>query len=1081
MYLKSLTMKGFKSFADATTLAFEPGVNVVVGPNGSGKSNVVDAIAWVLGMQAPTVVRAQRMDDIVFAGSATRNSLGRAEVSLAIDNHSGQLPIDFTEVTICRSLFRSGQSEYTLNGVNCRLRDITELLADSGIGHTQHTIVSQGQIEETLNASPTALRMILEEAAGMLKHRRRREQAEGQLLSVDTNLTRANDLLREVRRQIKPLKQQAEATQRHAHALNELTVLQQFLAGQEVAELTSRRRDASTQLSEAQDTKAHKERQLATLEEEVSKLEQELQTIGQGDDTDRLAELQTRHSTTRERVAVLKEKISQLEQAASTQSLSATISVTQQQVAQIQSELTDTKNQFEKLVVRATSLAEEEERIRELVGLPDISDQNAGVPNHGVPNHGVPNSGDSELGMPRPETLGSVTPDSGTPESGGPTDPAWHLSKANTLRSSIENRLQTARSAAAEAEADRRHFASRAEALASTIAEARARSGAERLEGFDGVMGTLLELVVVDTGWELAFEAAVEETVAAVVMADSGTALEALRHLKSQSAPGVILAAHASGHTQKGDTREGNTSGQAEVSELAPSLRDKAELLRPHVRSGTAEVEKLLDVLLEGVVVVQEGAPEPENPGPENPAAAADPEPASLVAASLAISHPQLCVVTSKGDRFAKAGSWQIGAQRSGASQAVWEDARQNERSATQRRDSYLEEVLQLEKAMRLSEEIVVGRSEIAVGSARLGERQQALHTQLAERESELEKHRSHHQGAAAAQEEQQRKLELGRSLLDGLQTIAAQLEAELSQASTSRSKQSEQVNALVKKLEELRQARATATTAISGLVDRIQQLNTEETEAAVRLESVSTTLRRDMQMEPRQAMTMSPPPLPDDLNPTDRVAQLQEELRIIGTVNPLALQEYESLHEREVFLETQLQDVKSSRKKLRDIIRTANAEIAAEFMLAFEDVGRNFADFFAKLFPGGKGSLTLTDKENLLETGVEISAQPSDKKVSRLSLLSGGERSLVALAFLFSVFMSRPSPFYVLDEVDAALDQLNIARYLRVLEDFRQESQLVIITHQRLTVEKADCLWGVSMPSGGVSQVVSQRVTESS
>ena len=1034
MYLKSLTMKGFKSFADTTTLAFEPGVNVVVGPNGSGKSNVVDAIAWVLGMQSPTVVRAQKMDDIVFAGSAARRSLGRAEVSLVIDNHSGLLPIDFTEVTICRTLFRSGQSEYTLNDVSCRLRDITELLSDAGIGQTQHTIVSQGQIEETLNAGPMALRMILEEAAGMLKHRRRREQAERQIVDVEANLTRGSDLLREVRRQIKPLKQQAEAAQQHADTLAALTALQQYLAGREIAELTERRREAAEQLRQVTEAEERLSRQIAPLDEEIAGLEQQIAESGQGDAAEDTSQLEAQRSNARERIATLRERLAQMDASDTAKSAAAAIASYEAEVSQLQAELGTSSDEHAKLAEETAQLDAVEEEIERVLGIVGggNADWDDGVSSSSTDEFQTGGASDASESFAQQATdqqaADQQSQDTGQQQSA--------LAATNARRRQIEGRLHAARNAMAEAEADRRHYASRAEALAATIAQARARSGAEELAEFEGVLGTLLELVIVEAGWELAFEAAVEEAVAAVVIADSERAREALRHLKSRGTPGAILAGGIS----------------------APVLRRfPADLapLRPHVRSESAEVNTLLDILLADVVVKENHED----------------------AMEAALENPDLCVVTRSGDRFGKAGSWQIGAQRTGASLAAWEEARRNERAASDQRDACRKETEELEAALSKAEEAVRRRGRIEVRASALEERQQMLRAQLSDRQQQLEAQQEKSAQAAAEQQELERQKHITTTLLEGLEATVAEFDEELEAARERRNQQGSQVRKLLDDLQSRRASRQAAAQELAECGRESLRLSNENTEATVRLENATASLRRDMHLEPREAMDLEEPELPEGVTAAVRAEQLHEELRVIGTVNPLALQEYDALKEREEFLESQIGDIRASRNKLRNVIGAANAEIANEFLLAFEDVSETFSALFQKLFAGGSGKLLLSHPNDLLETGVEISAQPSDKKVSRLSLLSGGERSLVALAFLFAVFMSRPSPFYVLDEVDAALDQINIARYLGVMDEFRQGSQLVIVTHQRLTVERADCLWGVSMPSGGVSKVVSQRV----
>ena len=288
MFLKSLTLKGFKSFAESTTLELEPGVTVVVGPNGSGKSNVVDAIAWVLGAQAPSAVRSQKMDDVIFAGTASRAPLGRAEVRLTIDNSAGILPIDFSEVTIRRTLFRSGDSEYAINDVPCRLLDVQELLSDAGVGRQQHLIVSQGQIDAVLNARPEERRAIIEEAAGVLKFRKRKEKAERRLDATEASLVRVQDLLREVRRQLRPLERQAEAARRHGELIGELTALRIHVAGREIATLRTKLAAVAASKLDTSTGEADLKSRLATLDTDIMAAGAELTARGDDDVGDRL-------------------------------------------------------------------------------------------------------------------------------------------------------------------------------------------------------------------------------------------------------------------------------------------------------------------------------------------------------------------------------------------------------------------------------------------------------------------------------------------------------------------------------------------------------------------------------------------------------------------------------------------------------------------------------------------------------------------------------------------------------------------------------------------------------------------------
>ncbi|MCX6527004.1 MAG: AAA family ATPase, partial [Actinobacteria bacterium] len=306
--MKSLTLKGFKSFADTTVLEMEPGVTVVVGPNGSGKSNVVDAIAWVLGAQAPSAVRSQKMEDVIFNGTSKRSALGRAEVLLTIDNSAGLLPIDFTEVTIGRTLFRNGESEYALNGVECRLLDVQDLLSDAGVGRQQHVIVSQGQIDAVLNARPEDRRAIIEEAAGVLKYRKRKERAERRLDGTEANLLRVQDLIREVRRQLRPLERQADAARRHGQIVSELRELRLYLSGREIAGLRTRLLALATEKNESGSKEQEIRRQLAALDTTVMSCEAELSARGDSGVSDELVKVEQLRERARGLSAVLAER-----------------------------------------------------------------------------------------------------------------------------------------------------------------------------------------------------------------------------------------------------------------------------------------------------------------------------------------------------------------------------------------------------------------------------------------------------------------------------------------------------------------------------------------------------------------------------------------------------------------------------------------------------------------------------------------------------------------------------------------------------------------------------------------------------
>ncbi|HKA02992.1 MAG TPA: AAA family ATPase, partial [Acidimicrobiales bacterium] len=622
MFLRSLTLKGFKSFADATTLSFEPGVSVVVGPNGSGKSNVVDAIAWVLGAQAPSAVRSQRMDDVIFAGTAKRPALGRAEVGLTIDNSAGLLPIEFTEVTLSRILFRTGESEYAINGVPCRLLDVQDLLSDAGMGRQQHIIVSQGQIDAVLNARPEDRRQIVEEAAGVLKYRKRKEKAERRLEATEGSLLRVQDLLREVRRQLRPLERQAEAARRHGELHEELTALRLHLAGREIAGLQTR----LTHLDHDRRTLASAEREvkgtLARLDTDVLATENRLAAVGGADlgddlaraeqlrerargvaavvaerqrarsaERDRLVEADARASLAADRAALAAEAGDELEPgpaAVGAAEVRGELRTRRAAVVQAESEAERVAARCRQLDERVGRLDAEVARLRSLCAAAEAAELPLGTELDGV----------------------------------------------QARLTAVEDAVAGAERAQDAARADRDRWTARAEALALALDDARARAGAERLAGVAGALGSLLDLVEVDDGWQEAFEAAAGDALAAVVVDSVASARQALWALQRDGVGGAVVPA----------------------GRLLPPrpLPPGGEPVRRHVRSGDGRVEHLLDILV-GAAVAVDG----------DWAAAVD----------LALAHPDATVVTRAGDRFGRHG-WRLGAGGVGATGAALDEAR---------------------------------------------------------------------------------------------------------------------------------------------------------------------------------------------------------------------------------------------------------------------------------------------------------------------------------------------------------------------------------------------------------------------
>ena len=1154
MFLKSLTLKGFKSFADATEMALEPGVTVVVGPNGSGKSNVVDAIAWVLGAQAPKAVRSQKMDDVIFAGTAKRPALGRAEVSLTLDNSAGLLPVEFNEVTVTRILFRSGDSEYAINGVPCRLLDVQELLSDAGVGRQQHVIVSQGQIDAVLNARPEDRRAIIEEAAGVLKFRKRKEKAERRLDATEANLLRLQDLVREVRRQLRPLERQAQAAQRHGDLQSELDTLRIHVAGREIAAMRARLESIETARMEASRSEQTAKSDLARLDTEALAIEARLTARGEHDVRDQLVAAEQLRERARGLVGILAERRRGLERDRGQLMDAGLVATLEADVAGYRSELAEVLEGLAGFEPALAELTEEEQAFAaerdsadtavesgsraasaaaEVRG--ELRSVRASVDRSENERRRVADRAeqaarrlaelDGEIERLRTEVAEAAAGE-------GPlVDELTAAESARLAAAAVLERATTERQRCAES---RSRTSARAEALQMALDSARAKAGAERLVGVEGVLGTLLELVTIEDGWADAVEAALGDALAAVVVDGPGSARRALATLRGAGTTGAVIA----------------TGGASR--EPAGAI-DGAVPLLGRVSSSSTGVPELLSSLLARAVVAEDVDR----------------------AVDIALADPSLTVVTREGDRFAPSG-WRIGTSSGGATAAALAEAV----AAAETADAALQSaeqglsaaVAELERAR--SAEVEVGRRldlndgrfhaasealesaqsrrrELAGESESLASSLEGLvvhleseRVRMAEMESVLPSLESDEQAEAEAErrrrEEQaevdarvavlasrrrdlevrsaghrereeflrrriaetearldadlearssaeQRRLDLERSVvaverLSGwVSTRLAEIEEIHAELSERRRRQSDEVREMTSKLDEVRRARVEAEQSLEASRERAHRADLDEAEARLRLETAVETLRRDLDVEPEAAEAAPLPELPEGATAAGRVRELERELRLLGPINPLALEEFNELNQRHQFLEEQLEDVRSTRRDLNRVIAAIDGEIQTVFASAFADVSANFTQLFASLFPGGSGALKLTAPDDLLATGIEVEAKPGGKNVKKLSLLSGGERSLTALAFLFAVFRSRPSPFYVMDEVEAALDDVNLHRFLQLIQEFRREAQLIVVSHQKRTMEAGDSLLGVSMQPGGSSKVVTERVTTAS
>jgi chromosome segregation protein len=1188
MFLKSLTLKGFKSFAEKTTLEFEPGVAVVVGPNGSGKSNLVDAVAWVLGAQGARALRGGKMDDVIFAGTADRPALGRAEVSLTIDNASQLLPIEFSEVTITRTLFRTGESEYAINGAPCRLLDIQDLLSDSGIGRQQHVIVGQGQLDTVLNARAEDRRAIIEEAAGVLKYRKRKEKAERRLEATEANLLRLTDLLREVRRALRPLERQADAARRHDGLTDALREIRLHLAGRDIDVLTTRlgRRRASR--SGLGTNEAELRARLRVLDADVASAEHDLSRPDDDDVADLLMRVESARERARGLQALVAERARGLERELAAAADEGVVETLVADAASVRDELVAVGADHEALQPQLDAARAAASRADEC---------RAALDDSGGPPPDARRAAEQELEAATDRWREALAQhDALRARIDALTDdlPAVReqLASAHTGLRALEPERQRAherRAIAAEAfraieamvepehgpegderreaeaaheaanaalrsdEAESARWRARAETLAAALDEERTAAGGAIVGDLPGVLGPLLDHLDIVPGTEQAVAAALGDRLHALVIDGGPAARTAVERLRDGEVSALLLVADrftrpgASEMTHPADGRpllECVRCRRADLDALVRSLLARVVLVE-------AGWHAALDLALDDpdiVAVTRDGdrfgGPTPWRAGPEGKSAVtpstladararADDAEAGAVAARNALGSARRRLDAARDIELAarrqRQAEYDDARRELAAAESAVRDTETALASANERQSSLELRVAELEprlldlparasEAERAVAEADEQRTQLrrALDVAIASEREAAAAHRAAEAqydEARGEAERLRHETEVRAAGVDERRSLLTRRLTEIEQRLAARPDeeaaaqrrrAELQDRAAAvhalgdrlrerlrgagaladrlrkrRERESEAARAAGRRLDALRTERSEAERQLSELREQLNRLELEEAETRMRLEAAVENLRREFECEPEVAIAAPVPEIPDGTTPAGRARELERELRLLGPVNPLALGEYEALSERHEFLEAQLDDVKSSRRELARVIRSIDEEIVVVFEAAFADVAVNFSSLFATLFPGGSGRITLTEPSDPLNTGIEIEARPSGKNVRRLSLLSGGERSLTALAYLFAVFRARPSPFYLLDEVEAALDDVNLHRFLDLLNEFRSEAQLVVVSHQKRTMEAADTLYGVSLPPGGSSRVVSQRMRE--
>ncbi len=1174
MHLKSVTIKGFKSFAQPTTFAFEPGVTAIVGPNGSGKSNVVDALAWVMGEQGAKTLRGGKMEDVIFAGTATRGPLGRAEVQLTIDNSDGALPIEYAEVTISRTLFRNGASEYAINGGTCRLLDVQELLSDSGLGREMHVIVGQGRLDSVLQASPEDRRGFIEEAAGILKHRRRKEKTLRKLEAMEANLTRLSDLAGELRRQLKPLGRQAEIAREAATIAAVVRDAKARLFADELVGLRAELADHSRNEQERHAERLVLQEQADTVRQRIEQLEAEQRSEAVDQSRRVTFELERVQDRLRSLYTLAGQRLALLGEAEDDKAIQST-TVSQSTIDEARAEIDEIASGLGDAQDAAAEAARDVIRARaELDALDsDISAQSALVSQHDMRLTALRGSAEAaasalaavqaaverqqkalDAALSRraeaEEVLAGVDPDL-VPE-GASAEHAAEYERAQRDATEAETEVGALR--------DRLHAAEReVEALtAQTAALGRAldiRNAAAELvaRGGAGVRGLIGDSIRVTAGYEAAIAAALGPLAEGLLVDSRDEAYAIARVVRGDDIGVVDIAIAEAGSARPDWPAIGGVTPAVDVVQapdgvlgilaftvVADDLDDAAsaaaalaqsptpapvtivtragEVVTAHtVRAGSGGGRSRLELAAERdaaadrrteMVVVADSLREALADAVRTLDAARHRTKSALESlraydAALAAHTEQVNRATVRHEA-AIAECERLAAGVAQAEAAVAEAAAAA-RSTEDQLTNALEaprpilDVSARDGLLSALEEAREGEMRTRLDVETLRERVRAGETRVVQLERQREREREAAAEAArrAVIRRAQREVAAGvavqlPALLDSVGRSVAQARLELATAESARS-------AVTAELTEIRAQDAVVRERLAGLTESVHGLELQMHEKRLHVTSLLERVGSELGLaEDILVSEYGPDQLipPDDAasdqqdegaeasgTPFERSAQrrrlqdAERKLAQLGRVNPLALEEFEALEQRHKFLTEQLADLAQTRRDLMTIIEELDERMQTIFLAAFDDTKAAFHEVFPILFPGGTGSISLTNPDDPLTTGIEVSVRPVGKKIERLSLLSGGERSLAAVALLTAIFMARPSPFYILDEVEAALDDANLGRLLGVFERLRESSQLIVITHQKRTMEIADALYGVSMRQDGVSAVVGQRL----
>ena len=1168
MYLKSLTLKGFKSFADRAHMTFEPGLTVIVGPNGSGKSNISDAILWVLGEQSAKQLRGQAMEDVIFSGSSARKPVGVAEVTLVLDNSDHVLPVDFDEVAVTRRMYRSGESEYLINSSPCRLMDIQDILHDSGLGKDTHSIISQGKLDGILQSRPEERRNLIEEAAGISKHKRRKERATRKIASMDEHLKRARDINREVNRQLKPLERQVDRARKHRDLTARARELTQILAVDELRELQANWADLETRSKQADAALELARYRLGEKQRELEKLQVMLEEKGLfvGDLGERRRHMQDIVGRIGSDMRLLEEKGRNM--VARLSDMRGTLSGSEHQRKRVVEDLEDIRRQLDE-VRAAAEVAQAEvdelgpaadvlhERRVELDGrISDLNRQrrdaqrtaDSAALEYVKAKETVSNAEiEDSMFASRLEQISSQV-DTVRASLESRRDRADEidalLAEARDRREEAKASMDAARAAledrrAREAEARTRHSEVTSELaslkkldermadaspLVSKISRAhagtvRARMGdlieaPQDLEDLvERLLATDIDALVVDNATALS-------ALSEFALTQASSSGEAALIARSVEAPEPVESAAGFRLVERLNVREGFGNVVAAVlgsvyvvdtiddALAAPALPGVVYVTRDGARiygGGLVRVGSAGDAAA-GTLERKRRIRELENLEPDLSAlferAGEQVAEASAALAEARAADGDLAgeIARLEGERtsvLSEIGRLEHSLSQSLSEQTNLERRREQAMSAVREIQPKLDELAQqrdaareeaddlarqiedatdeLERVRRDDAEAAGRLADAKVRAAQAAERLRSLQGRAPELEHRLEGI----ERRIRATRQASRSLEVLRLRVDPLHDrYLALSERAMDWAARLRDQASieEADSASLKKtIEAARSEVDAAQAAVDAAQAEVSDAKVVRGKLEVQVENAIQAITADGTTVLEEALAL---PAPDDRAACEReLADLVRQINNLGPVNQVAFEEYERLRERADYIAAQLADLESARSALTKIASAIDRKMRRQFLTTFEKVDANFREIFSMLFPGGSAHLEMTDPDHPAETGIEVVAQPRGKRITKMMLMSGGEKSLTALALLFAVYRTRTVPFYVLDEVEAALDDSNLGKLIGAIDHLRHSTQLLVISHQRRTMEDADVLYGVSMQADGVSRVVSQRL----